>query len=386
VGVHTGLGPIEPRPYCYRCHKPSVLCVCDVPVVRNRTHVVILQHPRERQHPLGTERLARLGLASCTVHIAWQVEVSADMIPAGAALLYPSPHAVELLDLPASQRPSALVAIDGTWSQAQSLYKKNPLLASMPHVKLTRAPPSNYRIRREPREHYVSTIEALVHALRELEPDTRGLDGLLAYFASMIDRQLEFSKRPPAGSYRHVRTPLRTLHPDPLLVDPARTLVVAYTEYVVADDRKSGELVQVCLERLSDGMRLDALVRPAADSSPKAEHLRNMSLTRERLDAGVSLEELAGQLRTFIRPTDVLVAWSSTSLRLINALAPCPATLSLKGAYGNFTRSKPGDLGSLPAKHGAPFPGIHFSGRAGERMGNAVALTRWMASRPVGSG
>ncbi len=349
-----------------------------MPLVRNRTRVVILQHPRERQHPLGTERLARLGLASCAVHIAWDVSVTADMIPPGAALLYPSPEAVELTELDVASRPSALVAIDGTWSQAHSLYKKNPLLAALPHVKLTRAPPSNYRIRREPKPHYVSTLEAIVHALRTLEPDTQGFDGLLAYFASMIDRQIAISKRPPAGSYRHTPTPLRVLGPDPLLVDPSRTLVVAYTEYVVADDRKTGELVQVCLERLSGGERLEGLLQTA---TPKLEHLSNMSLTRADLDDGITRGELAERMRTFARPSDVLVAWSASGLRLITDIQPWSATVSLKGAYGNYTRCKPGELATLPAKHGAPLADAHFSGRAGERMRNAVALTRWMASR-----
>ena len=124
------------------------------------------------------------------------------MIPPRAALLYPSAHAREITELDAAERPAALVAIDGTWSQARSLYKKNPLLADLPHVKLTHAPPSNYRIRREPRAHYVSTIEALVHALRVLEPETQGFDALLTHFAKMIDQQLAFSKNPPPGSYR----------------------------------------------------------------------------------------------------------------------------------------------------------------------------------------
>ena len=51
------------RPTCYRCLRPRVSCVCGlITPVDNRTRVVIVQHPRERRHPFGTVRLARLGL------------------------------------------------------------------------------------------------------------------------------------------------------------------------------------------------------------------------------------------------------------------------------------------------------------------------------------
>jgi len=51
------------RETCLRCFKPRVACVCDtIARVANRTEVIILQHPRERGHPFGTVRFARLGL------------------------------------------------------------------------------------------------------------------------------------------------------------------------------------------------------------------------------------------------------------------------------------------------------------------------------------
>ncbi|HHH10935.1 MAG TPA: DTW domain-containing protein, partial [Sorangium sp.] len=51
------------RPFCYRCHKPAVTCICArVKRVDNRTKIWLLQHPRERFHPIGTARIARLGL------------------------------------------------------------------------------------------------------------------------------------------------------------------------------------------------------------------------------------------------------------------------------------------------------------------------------------
>lgn len=365
------------RAYCYTCYKPAGLCVCNGPVVRNRTRVVILQHPRERQHPLGTERLARLGLAACDVQIAWGVTLPPDSVPSDAALLFPSDEAEEINTLPPDARPTTLIAIDGTWSQARSLYKKNPWLASLRHVKLTQAPPSNYRIRREPKSHYVSTLEALVHALRALEPDTDGFDALLAHFDAMIDKQLEYSARPPEGSYRHRKRKKRDLDPHPFFLDAARTPVVAYAEYVAKED--TAVAVHVCLQRI-DGESLEAFVSSAADA-PDDLHLTNMHLSRDQIAAGMPLREVRDAVASFVRPSDFLVAWSPSTLRILESLATWPDVLGLKGAYGNFTRQKPGDIEDILKRHELTSTSGRFSGRADARMGNASAIARWMMRR-----
>jgi DTW domain-containing protein YfiP len=106
------------------------------------------------------------------------------------ALLFPSAGAGDLRALPPEEHPRGLVVLDGTWSQARALYRENPWLHALPHLALSPDAPSRYRIRRAPRRDYVSTIEATVAALRILEPDTPGLDGLLEVFDSMIEAQI----------------------------------------------------------------------------------------------------------------------------------------------------------------------------------------------------
>ncbi|MEZ0312892.1 MAG: tRNA-uridine aminocarboxypropyltransferase [Myxococcota bacterium] len=365
------------RAYCYRCFKPAVVCVCGGPAVRNRTQAVIIQHPREVRHALGTERLARLGLERCEVHVAWDLKVTPSMIPPGAALLYPSAKARDVSELDASKRPTALVAIDGTWSQAKVLYRDNPWLADLPHVKLAQPPPSNYRIRREPKDNYVSTLEALVHALVALEPETNGWDALLSRFARMIDQQIAYTERPPNGSYRHKRPPMRKLRPHPLLRD-RDALVAGYTEYVVyqADGVEHEAVVQVCLQRLADGEHREWLIRPGAAVDDR--RFDYMGLSRARVEAGITPSELGDAIRDFVRPSDALVTWNHPTMRQLLALAPFRDAVSVKAAYANFTRSKPGQMEPILSRHGiTPEPQRH-SGRAGERVAWLVAIAGWM--------
>jgi DTW domain-containing protein YfiP len=200
----------EPRARCLRCAKPESHCVCArIPRVSNRTPVFILQHPRERFHPIGTARIARLGLARSALLVpraaaARSLAVALEP-PPGTALLFPSAGARDLATLAPAERPSGLIVLDGTWSQAGKLYRANAWLGALPHVALSPAAPTRYRIRRAPRPGFISTIEAIVAALALIEPATPGLAELLAAFDAMIDAQLAFRHRAPRRPLRKLR-------------------------------------------------------------------------------------------------------------------------------------------------------------------------------------
>ena len=185
------------RLFCYRCFKAQRVCICDrVPVVPNRTFVHILQHPREQRRAIGTARLARLGLSRCAVEVVAPKRGAPSVLSSGplanVALLYPSARARPIDTLGPGEAPRTLVILDGTWKQALGLYRANPWLDRVPHLRFGDLPRSRYRIRRQPAEHCLSTVEAVVAALRVLEPDTQGLGELLAAFDAMVETQIGF--------------------------------------------------------------------------------------------------------------------------------------------------------------------------------------------------
>ena len=113
----------------------------------------------------------------------------------GAALLFPGPSAIDLAELPPDQRPDPLVVVDGTWPNARRIVRLNPWLSELPRVALSPSAPGNYRIRQARRpEVQLSTVEAIVAALRLLEPDNEEPLQLLQAFDTMIDRQIELSR------------------------------------------------------------------------------------------------------------------------------------------------------------------------------------------------
>jgi DTW domain-containing protein len=183
------------RPTCYTCLRPTDFCNCRFihEKIVNKTQLLILQHPHERTHPFGTVRLVRLGLENVEVEVCFkdlQSNKLTGLASERAALLYPSPKALVLESLPPGEHPETLIVLDGTWSQAKALYKSNPALAQLRHVRLEPRQLGQYRIRKEPKPHCVSTLEAIVQALQILEPGHAPMK-LLEAFTAMVDQQIE---------------------------------------------------------------------------------------------------------------------------------------------------------------------------------------------------
>ncbi|MCU0862193.1 MAG: DTW domain-containing protein [Planctomycetes bacterium] len=370
----------EPKQRCYRCLRPLPMCYCaQLPSVPTRTRIVILQHPHERTHPFGTARLARLCLPNATVHVPWagftgtleqRVEV-----PADAAVLYPHPDAPLLQDLPPERRPSTLIAIDGTWAHAKRLYRENVWLHGMQHVRLDPSAPSRYRIRKEPRPDYVSTLEAILEALRMLEPDTPDLDAPLLAFDRMIDQQIAHRATvPPRGRHKSERQrPSRAL--SRLLGDPR--LVVAYAESALLGGDPAGErrLVQWTAAKL-DGSMFEALLAPGP--GPQLPYpVEHMGLSGADFLDAEPLELAVARFRAWLEPGAPVSAWTPTTLEWGEGMLP-PNTerTSLKTNWCNLRNRRAGFLENVIRNEQlAPVPN-DCRGRARSRLGNALAVAQ----------
>ena len=176
-----------------------MVCYCAhiEPVVTN-TRVLFLQHPRERDVAINTARIARLCLPNSDLRVG--VDFAGDRVvrealhdPARpAVLLFPSDEAVDLRER-RPDGPVTLVVLDGTWSQAAKLLKLNPFLRALPQYRLAPSKPSDYRIRREPADHCVATVEALALVLGALEGDLARFASLLRLFEEMVGTQLRYA-------------------------------------------------------------------------------------------------------------------------------------------------------------------------------------------------
>ena len=358
----------------------------DVRAVDNRTGVIIVQHPRERHHPFGTERFARLGLRRVQVRVCgpWDTEAleRASALPPNTALLYPSPDAREVGGLAPHERPDHIVLVDATWHHAKTVVRAAPWLRALPRIRLAPAAPSEYRVRREPQADYLSTLEATVAALRALEPETPGLEGLLDAFRTMVDRQLERSSR---SSGRRLQAPRRQRTPLPrAFTTHYDRVVVVYGETVKDPEtgRTARALVYWCAARPATGETLARFVRPARAEASSA-HAALMGLSEAQLRGGQTPERFRHDWSRFLRPDDIVVAWKRPSL---DAIAPPRESLVLKGIVCNLIGRGCGHLEDFVRRAGLSPVSAPFEGRAGAHMSSALAVVEHLHRLGAGEG
>jgi DTW domain-containing protein YfiP len=346
--------------------------------------VVILQHPRESDVPINTARLCELQLARAERHVA----VRLDEVPAfrarlndpaaPAILLYPGESARSLAESP-PEGPVTLVVLDGTWWQAKKLFQQNPELASLPRYGLSPSAPSRYRIRREPAEHCISTIEAIGEALALLEPNGFDRERLLKPFDAMVEHQLHYASA--RGERRHLAYRERQRKPrlPKLLLEREADLVVAYGE-ANAWPRGSelggdAELLHWVAERVQTGERFEALLAPRRPLSPSFElHAR---VPPEVVLAGESWASFSLRWQDFVRPQDLLLGWGFyASERLAAEGLSLPERLDLRDLARRQLRKKPGEVAACARELGAVLTSPWARGRGGERLSAAAGVAR----------
>jgi len=190
---------------CDVCHRPKPACVCDrVVTLETQRRVLILQHPQEQDRELGTARLTVLHLKRAVMKtgLSWPSLAKAlgrEVNPKRWAVLYlgaataatlPKDRELTLLDSkgrPLPEQEDALseidgvIVLDGSWSQAKTLWWRNPWVLKCRRLALNPKQPSRYgKLRREPRREGLSTLEAAALTVARLggQPEIESALGL----------------------------------------------------------------------------------------------------------------------------------------------------------------------------------------------------------------
>jgi DTW domain-containing protein YfiP len=178
---------------CPRCHMLGRLCVCALipsPPIATRTRIVLVIHRYEDRKPTNTGRLATECLANQEVIVRGHdgEPTPPIAIPPGTRplLLFPHESATALVT---SDEPVTLIVPDGSWRQARRVRRRVPGLVDVPCVTLPPGPPSRYRLRSEPVDGGLATLEAIARALAILD-GPEAADALERVFRAMVDRTL----------------------------------------------------------------------------------------------------------------------------------------------------------------------------------------------------
>jgi DTW domain-containing protein YfiP len=353
---------------------------------------VILQHPRERDVPIGTARMASLCLPRAELHVGTSVAECGSLARTledperPAILLYPGRGAIDVAKHP-PKTPVTLVVVDGTWSQAKKVVKHDATLARLPRYAFDPPEPSDYRIRREPAAHCVSTIEALMHVLGALEGNAERFRALLTPFRAMVDAQIAHVQH---GGRARVKKPRAARPASPrvpsVLRERVRDLVCVVGEanawpYTSPErDRWEQEIIHWVACRVSTGETFECVVKPTNPLAPGT--LRWVELRADAVERGVASGELGAQWAAFARESDVIATWGSFATNLFAAagLPLAKSRVDVRDAARAWARGKVGTLDDFLRVTGrAASDPLLDRGRAGRRLGQLTAITRFLA-------
>lgn len=380
------------RARCYGCHRPIDRCFCNrIPVIDNRTRVLIVQHMRERFHPFNTARIVRRSLLNSNLLVDHNDRL-ADLLSKTAltpdtGLLYPGPGSQLLDDLPVAQRPKQLVVLDGTWHHSKTLVRDIPQLQRLPRYRLAPSEPSRYCIRREPDVLFLSTVEATVAALRFLEPETQGFDELLAAFDTMIQSQLALPKA-QYGSRRNHRRREKFLNIPRALQSNIENIVVVYGESAPGCNKAVDHLNQDCppvadwrapiywvAERLGTGERFESALHPPFALS--STFLKHIELPSAVFEQAPSVDVVRQGWQAFLRPSDTIAYYYSNIPKLLDEFSgPCHPRLHLKSIQLADRPHK--TLEQLLAALKVEVSSMAGAGRPGKRLAATVALAIYL--------
>lgn len=382
----------EPRLVCARCRRPASVCYCSsLPSIPTETRVVLLQHRRERDVPIGTAHMASLCLpnSELLVGVDWTGNRALDRLLSDPTrppiLLYPGPGARDVvIDPPPG--PVTLVVVDGTWWQAKKVIKINPRLAELPRYAFTPPAPSEYRIRREPHLDYVSTIEALMHVLGALERDPHRFKAMLDPFRAMIDAQIRHVEGTRNARVRNPRPPRppRVRVPS-IFAERANDLVCVYGEanafpYGTPEREAHPQaLVHWVAVRLGKGETFERVIAPVGGLAPNTT--RWIGLDEETLSHGATMAETTSAWRDFVKETDVVCSWGTYATKLfIGANGVLPTShIDVREAARQWANGKVGSPGEVLLKLEMAVPKPMLRGRAGARLSELAAITKRFA-------
>ena len=206
----------SPRNTCYECFRPKSSCMCSYtsPIDTN-SKFVLLTHPHEeRKVKNATGRLTNLQLTNSEkivgIDFTYNKKVNEFIKKYDCYVLYPGVKPINISNerLVTDTKSLCVFVIDTTWPRAKKIIKLSSNLRSLPCITFDSDIKSNYKIKQQPKQNCLSTIESVQQVLINFNKqgidiiDKSSLNNFLYPFEKMIDYQIECIKKPNNKKYR----------------------------------------------------------------------------------------------------------------------------------------------------------------------------------------
>jgi len=186
--------------------------------IDTQTKFVILMHPKEfKKVKNNTGHFTHQSLSNSELFIGIDFTCNARINEIIAThesyILFPSQDALNLSQTKpkSTQKPLAVFLIDSTWACTKKMFTQSQNLQKLKHMSFTTTKTSQYQIKIQPDENYLSTMESTLVVLELLNKwqiesiEQKGLDGFLNPFRTMISYQKNLIANPLSHAVRFKR-------------------------------------------------------------------------------------------------------------------------------------------------------------------------------------
>ena len=210
------------REKCYNCYRPLSSCMCShVHTVDTQTKFIVLMHPKEfKKVKNGTGHLTHLALKNSELFVGIDFTnhraINKIIETHDSFVLYPSKDAINLstTDIRDADEYShvkkkiAMFIIDSTWACSVKMLRDSKNLQALKHVSFESTKLSQFKIKEQPEDYCLSTIESTLSVLELLNRcdneslSKKDLEMFLNPFHKMIEYQLKCIENPRSNAVR----------------------------------------------------------------------------------------------------------------------------------------------------------------------------------------
>ncbi len=204
------------REKCYKCYRPKSSCMCEYfEHIDTHTKFVVLMHPKEFKKVKNntghfTHQILKNSELYMGIDFTNHNRINEIIATHESYILFPSLEALNLSEKnpKTTSKPVAIFLIDSTWSCAKKIFTQSENLRTLKHMSFSTTRKSEYEIKVQPDDAYLSTIESSLVVLELLNEhkientEQKSLDGFLRPFKKMIEYQKNLIANPLSHAVR----------------------------------------------------------------------------------------------------------------------------------------------------------------------------------------
>lgn len=195
------------REVCFKCYRPKSSCMCShIQRIETKTKFVILMHPKEfRKTKNGTGHFTNLTLKNSEIYIGIdftnhkRVNEIIENKDTNSYVLYPGDESIDLNTntIGSTDKTNVIFIIDATWPCSKKMLRLSHNLKDLPRVSFQYTKKSDFKIKTQPNQYCLSTIESTLCVLMLLTKHNlenisqKEFDNFLNPFSKMVDYQID---------------------------------------------------------------------------------------------------------------------------------------------------------------------------------------------------